>query len=476
MTGRQSVLCAVERMLWRGVFVALAAVFLTVLLPVLWDLLSPFLIGLAVAALLRPLIALTQEKTHMRRGLAVGLWVALAVLAAMWLAYWICSFVVVQLAVATPGVVTGVVDMLRVASERLLDMAQALPSTIGDTLRTSLNGAFQSLSEAGMQFAGSVVNGALSVVASLPYAFVYANFLLLAVIFITNRYEKWRKFLAGRRLFGGERSIRLLRQSAGEGLAGYIRVQLLFSLLALLISWVFFQAVGFEYAFLIGFAAALLADSYVISYNGGFINRYGDPEPLLATTGDRASIERLYAWGVEHRQALHLYTTSGETYVPFLPPEEQEYLKGFPGCIELDDSVSSLDDFIGDDEPMKILFMDVDFKRCHRIGEELAPTLDPGNVAITYSSNRYVEFVPAGVNKGTALAEVQKQWHISAAETMAFGDYLNDVDLMTHAYYSYAMKNAHPGLKAVCRFETKDTNEQDGVVNTIAELLGITGI
>lgn len=53
MTGRQSIRCAVERMLWRGVFMALAAVFLTVLLPVLWDLFSPFLIGLAVAALLR---------------------------------------------------------------------------------------------------------------------------------------------------------------------------------------------------------------------------------------------------------------------------------------------------------------------------------------------------------------------------------------------------------------------------------------
>ena len=139
MTGRQSVLCAVERMLWRGVFVALAAVFLTVLLPVLWDLLSPFLIGLAVAALLRPLITLTQEKLHMRRGLAVGLWVALAVLAAMWLVYWICSFVVVQLTVATPGVVTGVVDMLRIASDRLLSMAQNLPSAIGRlTRRTNI--------------------------------------------------------------------------------------------------------------------------------------------------------------------------------------------------------------------------------------------------------------------------------------------------------------------------------------------------
>ena len=76
---------------------------MTVLLPVLWDLFSPFLIGLAVAALLRPLIALTQEKLHMRRGVAVGLWVALAVLAALWLVYWICSFVVVQITVATPA-------------------------------------------------------------------------------------------------------------------------------------------------------------------------------------------------------------------------------------------------------------------------------------------------------------------------------------------------------------------------------------
>ena len=78
--------------------------------------------------------------------------------------------------------------------------------------------------------------------------------------------------------------------------------------------------------------------------------------------------------------------------------------------------------------------------------------------------------------KGVCLAKVQQRFGISPEETLCFGDYLNDVDMMPHAHYSYAMKNAHPGLKAVCRFETKDTNEQDGVVNTIAELLGITGI
>lgn len=258
MNENGSVGCAVERMLWRGVFVGFAALFFTALLPVVWNLFSPFLIGLAVAALLSPLIALTQEKLHVRRGLAVGLWVTVAVAAALWLVYWICSFVVVQLAVASPDVVTGVVTMLRAATERLLDMSRVLPDALGDTIRASLNNAFQSLTDTGMQFAGNVLNGALSVAASLPYAFIYANFLLLAVIFITNRYESWRGFLGRLRLFGGERSIRLLRQSAGRGLAGYIRVQLLFSLLTLLISWVFFQAVGFEYAFLIGFAAAIL--------------------------------------------------------------------------------------------------------------------------------------------------------------------------------------------------------------------------
>lgn len=258
MAAEGKVRFAAERMLWRCLFAALGWAFCVWVLPVAWDLLSPFLIGLAAAALLRPLVEATQKRLHMKRGLAVGLWVMLALAAALWFVYWLCSFVAVQLAVALPGVITGMVDMLRLASERLLNMAQALPDTLGATIRTSLNGAFQSLTDTGMQLAASAVNGALALAASLPYAFVYANFLVLAVIFIANRYEGWRRFWSGLRLPGGEDSLRMLRQSAGRGAAGYIRVQLLFSLLTLLISWVFFQAVGFEYAFLIGVAAALL--------------------------------------------------------------------------------------------------------------------------------------------------------------------------------------------------------------------------
>lgn len=258
MVQREAVRYAVERMLWRGVLAALAAAFCIIVAPVVWNLFSPFIIGLAVAALLQPLIRVAQERLHVRRGLAAAFWIALAVAAACLLLYWFASFVVVQLAVASPGVAASATELLRTATNRLLDMAQTLPDTLGGTVRTSLNSAYQTLTDGVVQFAASVLNGALGFAASLPYAFVYANFLLLAIIFITNRYEGWQRLWNGWQGGGSEHGIRLLKQSAGRGLAGYIRVQLLFAVLTLLVSWVFFQAAGFEYAFLIGFAAALL--------------------------------------------------------------------------------------------------------------------------------------------------------------------------------------------------------------------------
>ena len=55
------------------------------------------------------------------------------------------------------------------------------------------------------------------------------------------------------------------------------------------------------------------------------------------------------------------------------------------------------------------------------------------------------------VNKGAALAKIQRQWGISRAETMAFGDYLNDCEMMECSAFSYAMANAHGELKKLCR-------------------------
>ena len=53
---------------------------------------------------------------------------------------------------------------------------------------------------------------------------------------------------------------------------------------------------------------------------------------------------------------------------------------------------------------------------------------------------------------------------------MVFGDYLNDLEMMQNAKYSYAMKNAHPEIIKVSNFVTKYDNNENGVVRTIREL------
>jgi hydroxymethylpyrimidine pyrophosphatase-like HAD family hydrolase len=85
---------------------------------------------------------------------------------------------------------------------------------------------------------------------------------------------------------------------------------------------------------------------------------------------------------------------------------------------------------------------------------------------VTLSGENWVDLTENDVNKGTALSVLQKKFEILPSETMVFGDYLNDYDMMKYAEYSYAMANAHPDLKAVCKYETA-SNDENGVVKAI---------
>jgi len=89
---------------------------------------------------------------------------------------------------------------------------------------------------------------------------------------------------------------------------------------------------------------------------------------------------------------------------------------------------------------------------------------------ITVSGHEWVDLVNPTVNKGVAIKKLQEEFGITETETMAFGDYLNDYEMMESCYYSYAMANAHPDLKAVANFETL-SNDEDGVCVVLEEYL-----
>ena len=93
-----------------------------------------------------------------------------------------------------------------------------------------------------------------------------------------------------------------------------------------------------------------------------------------------------------------------------------------------------------------------------------------GELLVCLSGHNWVDLMNIGVNKGEAIKIIQENYNISFDETMAFGDYLNDLEMMSSAYHSYAMENAHDDLKKVARFRAK-SNDDSGVVHAIKAML-----
>jgi len=81
-----------------------------------------------------------------------------------------------------------------------------------------------------------------------------------------------------------------------------------------------------------------------------------------------------------------------------------------------------------------------------------------------------IDFIIPNIHKAHGIKKLQELWGIKDEEVMAFGDSANDLEMLEHAGYGVAMKNAHPKVKEVANYET-GSNDEDGVLNKIEEML-----
>lgn len=94
--------------------------------------------------------------------------------------------------------------------------------------------------------------------------------------------------------------------------------------------------------------------------------------------------------------------------------------------------------------------------------------------SIAVSGKMWLDITNLDGNKGTAIQKIQKHLGITPGETLAFGDFLNDVDMLKSATHSYAMKNAHPKVKEAANHVTRLDNNHFGVMEVIKELTGVS--
>ena len=91
-------------------------------------------------------------------------------------------------------------------------------------------------------------------------------------------------------------------------------------------------------------------------------------------------------------------------------------------------------------------------------------------VKIKISGPNWVDLSHPNANKGFALNALQKHLGVSREQTMVFGDYFNDVEMMEQAHFSYAMANAHPEIIKKANYKT-GSNSEFGVETVLEKLL-----
>jgi hypothetical protein len=89
---------------------------------------------------------------------------------------------------------------------------------------------------------------------------------------------------------------------------------------------------------------------------------------------------------------------------------------------------------------------------------------------VVVSGEHWLDVMDPHVNKGSGIRHIQEALGITRDQTMVFGDFLNDLEMMDEATYSFAMANAHPQLAARARFRAPE-NTANGVVRTIKSVL-----
>ena len=151
-----------------------------------------------------------------------------------------------------------------------------------------------------------------------------------------------------------------------------------------------------------------------------------------------------------------------KAYVESNDPEFIKEIEKYYTRYEIVDDITKVDD-----EALKITICDLT-----GVEENSYPYVEKYNkdFKVAISGFIWIDLTHKESNKGIGLQVLQEKLGITKDETMVFGDYLNDYELMQQGKYSFAMENAHPELKKVAKYNGGDNNNS-GVMKSIRKYI-----
>ena len=109
-----------------------------------------------------------------------------------------------------------------------------------------------------------------------------------------------------------------------------------------------------------------------------------------------------------------------------------------------------------------------DCKGTQQHGKPAIDAIFGDRLNVQVSGPVWMDVMAAGVSKGSALVKLGEILGISREETMAFGDYYNDMDMLTYARWSFAMENGSPDVRKAAAYLARSNNDS-GVTRAIRQ-------
>ena len=222
----------------------------------------------------------------------------------------------------------------------------------------------------------------------------------------------------------------------------------------------FVAASGRQYQSITQKLDAIKSDISIIAENGGLMQHKNETNVLLKLTPEDVlkSIKIL-------REVSGCYIVLCGRKAAYIETNDSKFISKFN---EYYASYKIVDDLtkVTNDDFMKIAVYHFESSEAN-----ILPHISDieKDYQVTVSGLNWLDISHKDANKGYALSMLQKEMGIGKNETMVFGDYNNDLQMLELAHFSYAMQNAHPNVKRVANFETKSNIEQG--VETILETL-----
>ncbi|WP_417360968.1 HAD family hydrolase [Galbibacter sp.] len=223
----------------------------------------------------------------------------------------------------------------------------------------------------------------------------------------------------------------------------------------------FVAASGRQYYSIVKKLSPIVEDITIVAENGG-IARRGAKE-LLVTHMDNQSILKL----------INLLRTIKDTYIvlcgkksSYIETKNEAFIELFNEYYATYQQVDDLTK-VGDDDFIKIAVYHFESSE-----DSIYPSVKhlEDKLQVKVSGQNWLDISHPNANKGYALQLLQNKLGLTPSQTMVFGDYNNDLEMLGLADFSFAMENAHPNVKKVANYTTK-SNDENGVEHILEQLV-----